>query len=193
MREIGIVKWVQIQQSSLKTGEGANRVYQPNPLLTVEQLRLTAEGIEGITAAGTTLIDVHHRQHPQTRQNRVGDNGISFGFLKNYDAIRERFGDHLPDGVGGENILIEADTVPDSVQDKVWLRATNGQLVGLCDVRVAVPCEPFTRFCANKPLAAPEMKAALQFLDDGRRGYYATLSLPTDYSLVQAGAVLLME
>ncbi len=193
MREIGVVKWVQIQQSPLKTGEGANRTYHPSPLLVVEQLRLTADGIEGITVAGETLIDVHHRQHPQTRQNTDGVNGISFGFLKNYPTIRERFGDHLPDGVGGENILIEADILPDMVQDKVWIRATNGQLMGLHNVRPAVPCEPFTRFCANRVLAAAEMKAALQFLDDGRRGYYATLTLPVDYSLVQAGDVVLME
>lgn len=193
MREIGIVKWVQIQRSPMKTGEAANRTYHPAPLLRVEKLHLTPEGIEGITAEGERLIDVHHRQHPQTRQNSSSDNGISFGFLKNYVTIRQQFGDHLTDGIGGENILIETDIVPETVQETVFIRTASGQLIGLHQVRVAAPCEPFARFCANQSLEAPAMKAALQFLDDGRRGYYATLTTPTNDSDVQAGDVLLME
>ena len=44
MREIGLIKLVQIQRSSLKQGQRPQRYYDPTPLLVVERLLLAAPG-----------------------------------------------------------------------------------------------------------------------------------------------------
>ncbi|MDQ7035993.1 MAG: hypothetical protein Q9P01_14505 [Anaerolineae bacterium] len=107
MQKIGTIQFVQIQRESLKEGVEPNRRYNPEPLLTVEKIRLMPDGIIGITGSGEKIIDVHHVKHQGSR-NR-GDNNISIGFLQNYDAMRKRFGDHLTDGIAGENIIVDAE------------------------------------------------------------------------------------
>ncbi|HJZ46707.1 MAG TPA: hypothetical protein VKE41_06060, partial [Roseiflexaceae bacterium] len=78
MREIGSIKQVQIQRSSLKQGQRPQRYYDPAPLLAVERLRLAPDGVVGLGPAGEQLIDVHHASHPDSK-NRQGMNAISIG------------------------------------------------------------------------------------------------------------------
>src|SRR5256885_7832965 len=52
MRDVGEIVRLQIQRSSLKTGEKPNRRYDPTPLLTVERLPLTPRGALGPSDGG---------------------------------------------------------------------------------------------------------------------------------------------
>lgn len=192
MREIGTIKQVQVQRSSLKAGQKPARYYDPTPLLVVEQLRLSARGVVGITANGDEIIDVHNADHPQSK-NRAG-NGISIGFSSHYESIRAQYGDHLWDGCAGENILIEVEadkvfTLPDLGSRVAILSQATGELIYLIDLQVAAPCVEFSRFAANygMPLPAEQQKATLQFLHDGRRGFYATFASENGQGIVQAG------
>jgi hypothetical protein len=195
MQQIGTVKFVQIQRDRLKQGEKPNRVYRPDPLLHVAKLLLTRDGITGITAAGATLLDVHNIKHPRSR-NRV-ENSISLGFRQHYAEMRQRFGEHMQDGIGGENILIDIapgiDVQPEMLPERVYLHSVaDDNLIELKGVMPAPPCAEFSRFSANRPLEALELKETLQFLDGGRRGYYATLIEKDCNCYVQAGDRLLI-
>ena len=106
LRPLGQIVRLQLQRSSLKLGEKPNRWYDPSPLLAVDTLTLTPKGALGRTEFGEPLLDIHHADHPATRNN--GTNDISVGFTGHYAAMRARFGPHLPDGIAGENILVES-------------------------------------------------------------------------------------
>jgi len=67
MRELGRIVRLQIQRSSLKTGEKPNRVYDPARLLTVAHLAIGPDGVLGQADDGAWLVDVHHRAHPDTK------------------------------------------------------------------------------------------------------------------------------
>ncbi len=191
MHEIGRIKQVQIQRSSLKPGERLKRYYDPSPLLVVESLELTPDGVFGITIHGKRVMDVHHIDHP-TSHNHNGINGVSLGFTSHYKAMRTQFGEHIVDGCAGENILIETDTIiklPD-LESRVAIQSEEtGELVYLTNLKVAAPCVEFSQYAANHglPLAAKPLKAALQFLDHGLRGFYATALAQETSTLVKAG------
>jgi hypothetical protein len=177
MREIGVVINVQIQQASLKRGDKSRQIYDPAPLLRVARLRLSPQGVIGVRDAGEDIVDVHNGLHPQSKNG--GDNGISVGFSSHYAAMRDRFGLHMRDGIAGENILVETSQrmmLEDLGQRLYFQRADSGELVTLAQLRAALPCEPFSRFALDQaPPVAPEiMKATLQFLSDGMRGFYGT-------------------
>jgi hypothetical protein len=127
---------------------------------------------------GQTMLDVHHLHHPDSQH--AGSNGVSIGFTPDYAGMRERYGDHLTDGCAGENILIETSesiTSNDLAQGMV-IRCGAGEL-WLGSVLIARPCLEFSRFSLRMPQAdrdSAEIKAALQFLDGGRRGFYVTPS-----------------
>jgi hypothetical protein len=179
MREIGHIKRVQIQRSSLKQGQRPHRYYDPTPLLVVERLLLTPGGVIGVTASGEQLIDVHHAQHPETKNHGLV-NGISIGFTSHYRHMRDQFGDHLAAGCAGENILIETDRhyTLGELGESLVIQGADGQLIALCDLMVAAPCVEFSRF-ANinpEPLTSEQLRDTLQFLDGGTRGFYARLS-----------------
>jgi hypothetical protein len=192
MEILGTVQAIQIQPMPLKTGEGAQRTYSPTQILPVAQLWVTPAGIMGITADGTEIMDVHHVQHPQTRF--TAHNSLSFGFAHHYPALRARFGEHLTDGAAGENIRLTAAPQLDETRLSgarlAFRSAANGSLIEFTEVRVAVPCEPFSRFCNGGRSTAAEMKSALQFLDGGRRGYYATVASAAAAGFVTIGDTL---
>ena len=172
---LGPIVRLQIQRSSLKLGEKPNRVYDPAPLRPVDRLILTPDGALAYADDGSVVIDVHHAAHPATRNNG-GSNDLSVGFTGHYAAMRARYGAHLPDGVAGENFLVEAaGTVPlAAVAGGLAVRrAADGALVRLGEVRVDLPCVEFSRY-ATRSTAAEDVKAALQFLDHGTRGFYCT-------------------
>ncbi|MBX5448659.1 hypothetical protein [Thermogemmatispora sp.] len=177
---LGPIVRLQVQTAPLKVpGDAEELRYDPAPLRPVSQLWLSADGVFALLSDGSRLLDVHHREHPRSR-NRGGKNGVSLGFTAHYRAMRARFGEHLSDGCAGENILIatEQPVRLELLQNGlVIIGAETGQAVRLTRLRVATPCLEFTRFALGPEalFASPcELKAALQFLDRGQRGFYAT-------------------
>ncbi|MGJ3238457.1 MAG: hypothetical protein ACFE0Q_07105 [Anaerolineae bacterium] len=187
MQKIGTVKFVQVQQDQMKAVEGDVRVYRPDPLQTVTSLHLTATGIVGIASSGLKVTDVHNEAHPRSRYR--GDNKISLGFVQHYEQMRGRFGDHLKDGVGGENIIIDTGgDLPAMHRYRRFFLKHGEQLTELKRMIPAPPCREFSVFCLQVPQCADEIKATLQFLADGLRGYYAdVMPAPDQAIVVQAG------
>jgi hypothetical protein len=179
MRELGTIARIQIQESSLKRGERPRRWYDPSPLRQVPALTLTPDGVTAADEAGNRLVDVHHRGHPSSK-NSGGRNGISFGFTAHYRAIRRRFGEHLDDGVAGENVLVETD-LPVGLADLEagLLVETEDGPVRLEHVVVAEPCVEFSRYALRYELDMPSdarVAEAIESLRRGVRGFYATYS-----------------
>src|SRR5438034_11710962 len=108
MRDVGRIVRLQIQRSSLKTGEKPTRVYDPAPLLVVDRLALGPDGVLGEGSDGSWLVDVHHRAHPRTK-NEDGAHGVSLGFTSHYALMRDRFGERITLGCAGENIIVETE------------------------------------------------------------------------------------
>lgn len=191
MREIGQITLLQIQRSSLTVGKRLETYYDPTPLLVVNSLRLTPQGVFGRKEDGAEVMDLHHMEHP-TSHNARGVNGVSFGFTSHYQSMREAYGDHLIDGSAGENILIEANGIVQlqDLGDRLAIQLQDtGTFVYLTALKVATPCVEFSQYAANhgKPLPADRLKAALQFLDKGRRGFYATVEDAPEEMVVQVG------
>lgn len=175
MQYLGSIAIVQIQTRPMKEQTHGVWEYRSEPLCTVRSLRATPDGLFGETEQGGSIIDVHHLAHPQSRFR--GDNRISFGFLHHYIAMRQRFGAHMRDGIGGENIVIDC-ARPESIADLeggIIIRNRQRDEVHLCEVIPAPPCVEFSTFCLQSPAEPHEIKATLQYLSNGRRGYYAAL------------------
>ena len=193
MQEIGVVQLVQVQQESLKVDlADSSRGYDPTPLCQVPQIRITADGIIGIRESGEEIIDVHHAEHPRSRYR--GDNHVSIGFTSHYDAMRNRYGDHLVTGIAAESIIVQTDIryTSATIGAKLAIRCqADDTLMVLTEVIPAPPCAPFSQFTANRKLSPAETKVTLQFLSDGMRGFYMRLADESDSAIVQAGDVLL--
>jgi hypothetical protein len=177
MREIGQIVRLQVQRDGLKQGSGANRCYDPANIVSVAALRLESDGAWGLSE-GAEILDVHNRLHPHSK-NR-GDNSFNVNFTGHYQRMQQRFGPHLTLGQAGENITIAYDGIVTlaEISDGIWLEAADGQLAHIGPAVVARPCEPFTTFAlalSDRPVAAM-MKEALQFLDDGTRGFNLSLA-----------------
>src|SRR5437867_6485080 len=108
MRELGRIVRLQIQRSSLKTGEKPTRVYDPAPILAVGRLAVGPDGVLGEERDGSWLVDVPHRTHPRTK-NEDGAHGVSLGFSSHYALMRDRFGERITPGCAGENIIVETE------------------------------------------------------------------------------------
>jgi hypothetical protein len=175
LAEIGTVVRLQIQRKSLKVGEKPFRTYDPSPLLSVTRLNVTSQGAIALLPDGGEVIDVHHANHPESKY--AGDNSLSIGFTLNYAQMRERFGDHLFDGCAGENVLIQTDR-PINLNDLrrgLLLRCAADTFLRLDQISVAHPCVEFSRYSTQLPQAEKDsstIKATLQFLEGGLRGYY---------------------
>src|SRR5437879_11068756 len=168
MRTIGTVTRLQIQRDSLKRGDKPTRVYDPTPLLSVPALNVTPDGALGGTADGSWIVDVHHRDHPYTK-NEDGLHGISLGFTSHYDAMREHFGDRVEIGCAGENILATSDRRLgyDDLANGVAILAPDGkERVRLKILQVAHPYRPFKGGALGKQVATEEQKKHLQLLDN---------------------------
>jgi hypothetical protein len=147
MKYIGTINFVQVQQAPLKTGNKPARVYDPSPLLVVDCLRLTPNGLVGQAMDGGEIIDVHNAHHPQTRFADVND--ISIGFTAYYQQMRAQFGDHLVDGCAGENIIITSDRAYSLAElgSQLIIQTNTGESVHLHDVRVAAPVSSSAIMC----------------------------------------------
>jgi hypothetical protein len=188
---VGTVARLQIQRSSLKVGQKPHRVYDTAPLLSVERMSVSSDGAIALLPGGQEVIDVHHREHPQSQYADV--NGLSIGFTSHYARMRACFGDHVFDGCAGENVLIDTSELPEpsDVERGVMIRcAVTGVDLWLRDVRIALPCLEFSRFALRLPQVereSSEVKRALQFLEHGTRGYYVTPANPGAPVVVSLG------
>ncbi|HEY6549105.1 MAG TPA: hypothetical protein VI589_14410 [Vicinamibacteria bacterium] len=173
MVEIGRLVQLQIQRSSLKTGDKPNRVYDPAPLLSVDEIWVSPDGILGRGPEGSWVVDVHHRSHPQTK-NEDGLHGISVGFTGHYDEMRERFGGRIAPGCAGENIIAEnTGRIPlEQIAGGLAVLGPDGtEKLRLDVLNVAHPCRPFTGWALGRRVEPKDLKRHLQVLDDGTRGY----------------------
>lgn len=174
MRTIGTVTHLQIQRGSLKRGEKPARMYDPAPLLSVPALNVTPDGALGGTPDGTWIVDVHHRNHPFTK-NEDGLHGISLGFTAHYAAMREHFGDRVAVGCAGENIIATSErrfSYEELANGVAILSPEGKERVRLKILQVAHPCRPFTGWALGKTVEPEALKQHLQFLDNGMRGFY---------------------
>jgi hypothetical protein len=186
---IGTIVRLQVQESSLKVGDKPRR-YDPAPIRAVPAISLDPAGVIGLAENGETILDVHNLDHPSSK-NRDGENGISLGFTGHYLAMRQRFGQHLADGIAGENILIEADRqFPlEALTAGVVVEGTSARRIELRPIIVAAPCVEFSRYALRFPDGArPDatVTEALRFLDAGMRGFYATYT--GEPAVVEIGA-----
>lgn len=185
MHTLGPITRLQIQRAALKVGEKPNRIYDPAPLLAVERLRIEPDGIVA-TYQGAEVLDVHHRRHPESR-NTDGLNGMSIGFTGHYALMAERFGEHLSVGCAGENLIVTCDrrVMPDELTGGLVILDAAGRhklTVGM--VQVAAPCRPFTGFALKGVRVPPEeLKASLQALDNGVRGFYGVVTGVADVEI----------
>lgn len=192
MRAIGTITRLQIQRRSLKTGEKPTRRYDPGPLLSVARLNVTPDGALGGGEGGEWIVDIHHRAHPQTK-NEDGLHGISLGFTSHYDAMREHFGDRIEVGCAGENVIAATDgrfTYDDLAGGVAILAPDGGERVRLRVLQVAHPCRPFTGWALGQQVEPEELKKHLQFLDGGMRGFYCVGEGTGTVSLGDAIALL---
>ncbi len=174
MRTIGTVTRLQIQRSSLKTGEKPDRIYDPAPLLPVPRLSVTPDGVLGASADGGWMVDVHHRTHPATK-NEDGLHGVSLGFTSHYAAMRERFGERIVVGCAGENVIVATDrmfTYDDLAGGVAIVASDDSERVRLKVLQVSHPCRPFTGWALGGRVESEVLKESLQFLDGGTRGFY---------------------
>ncbi len=174
MRTIGTVTRLQIQRSSLKTGEKPDRIYDPAPLLAVPRLSVTPDGVLGASADGGWMVDVHHRTHPATK-NEDGLHGVSLGFTSHYAAMRDRFGERIVVGCAGENVIVTADrmfTYEDLAGGVAIVASDDSERVRLKVLQVSHPCRPFTGWALGGRVESEILKSNLQFLDGGTRGFY---------------------
>jgi hypothetical protein len=181
MELIGTIIRLQIQRSSLKLGERPRRWFDPTPLLEVPALALSENGVVGLPEGADLVIDVHNREHPQTRHGQ--GNGISIGFTSHYARMQARFGPRIVDGIAGENILVQTEhefrqaDLPASLA----IDGADG-LVRLERVRVIEPCVEFSRYALGRTglpdhdltQVDPTVTDTLVFLRSGTRGYCAT-------------------
>ena len=190
-RELGRVKLVQVQPDGLIIETPSGYFYDASRLVKVDRLYITLLGIEATTPEGEHVLDIHHIDHP----NKAYDNDdlVSIGFTSHYQEMRARFGEHMVDGVAGENIIIEYDQEvwPDNIGQQIAIEnADTGRTALLDVVSFAAPCEEFSHFAANSQherLPAEKLKATLQFLGNGRRGFLLVLSDNQESATVRSG------
>lgn len=190
IKELGRVKLVQVQPSGMIIETPGGYFYDVTRRVEVESLLITALGIEADLANGEHVLDIHHIHHPDKAYT---DDLVSIGFTSHYAAMRERFGEHMQDGAAGENIIIEYERevwLADLGQQVVIENAATGARSTLDILRIATPCNEFSHFAANSQhqrLPADELKSALQFLNDGRRGFLLALSKGQESARIQVG------
>ncbi len=189
---IGPIIHLQIQRSQLKIGEKGAKRYHTDPIVTVEHLRVSRDGVIGVLD-GADLLDAHHRDHP-LRKNDDGVHGVSVGFTSHYGAMQRRFGPHMRLGCAGENIIVESARrfeLPDVEQGFVILGQAGREKGRLEGMAIAHPCKPFTGFAHRNEAVAPEvLKESLQFLDGGLRGFYCTWVTDGEPAIVERGDLL---
>jgi len=188
MQRVGTVKQLQIQRYCLKVGEVPNRRYDPAPIEPVDALLVGETGCFGIMADGSQIVDVHNALHHGTR-HRVR-NGLSVGFTTHYDAMRDTFGGHLTDGIAGENIIVETtqDYSLSDLGERIGFKnPADGVMISFIVVDVVAPCVEFSQFCGLNQFDAAQIKDALIFLGEGKRGFLIEAESLETPPIIRAG------
>ena len=165
---------LQVQTDRIKVGTAPLRRYEPAVLESVPRLEISPSGVVGLDRHGRRLLDVHHREHPRTRDPR-GRAGLSVLGTGDYAALRARYGPHLTEGIAGESVLLDA---PEGLAGRIertrWVLHTATGAIEVGETGVAEPCVEFTRFCLRlppSPEVGPQVREHLELLDHGARGY----------------------
>lgn len=192
---LGTIVRLQVQVAPLKRGEKPARWYDPARIREMSSLMVTRDGVVGTAANGERVRDVHHVDHPDSRSWGLAS-GLSLGFTSHYGRMRARFGDHLADGVAGENILVACDEVVtlDRLGGEVVLAPGEGRdaaTARLDQVEVAEPCVEFSRFAAQVGAGdEASLTDTLRFLRAGTRGFYLVLATPDRVEIAVGDRVL---
>ena len=190
-RDLGKIKLVQVQPSGLIIETPSGGYYDASRRVEVDRLLITSKGIEATTREGKHVLDIHHIDHPDKAYD--DDDLVSIGFTSHYEAMRARFGVHMVDGVAGENIIIEfgEEVWVDDIGGQLAIENTDtGQKTMLDLVCFAAPCDEFSHFATQSQgerLPAAELKATLNFLNDGRRGFLLVLGNDQESTMIQPG------
>jgi len=186
---LGYVKLTQLQPTGLIVNTPSGEFYDPSRRVVVDSLQISPLGIEAITPDGEHVLDIHHIDHPDKKYDN--DDLVCIGFSSHYAAMRAHFGEHMIDGIAGENIIIQAEKEiwPEDLGQRLGFESSEtGDITFLDVVKFAAPCEEFSHFAAqsqHQRLPAAELKATLQFLGNGRRGYLLVLSDGQEPAIVQ--------
>ena len=189
--ELGRVKLVQLQPSGLIIETSSGYFYDASRRVEVDHVHITSKGIEATLPEGEHVLDIHHIDHP----DKAYDNNdlICIGFTSHYDAMRARFGEHMVDGIAGENIIIEygQEVWPEDLGSQIVIENIDTGHKTLLDVVCfAAPCDEFSHFAAQSQqerLPAVELKSTLKFLKNGRRGFLLVLSDGQETATAQPG------
>ncbi len=191
LQPLGTVKLVQLQPNGLIIETPSGYFYDASRRVEVDRIVVNKKGIEATLPNGEHVLDIHHLDHPDKAYD--DDDLVCIGFTSHYAAMRDRFGDHMVDGIAGENIIIEYDQdvwETDIGKTLVIENAETGQKLILDLVCFAAPCDEFSHFAAqsqDKRLPAAELKSALKFLNKGRRGFLLVMQPGQEPATVQAG------
>lgn len=179
----GVVSLVQVQPDGLivdAPGPGpARSFYDASRRVEVDRLHISGRGIEAKLPGGEHVLDIHHLDHPGKAYD--DDDLVCVGFSAHYDAMRGEFGEHIVDGIAGENIIIEypGEVWPEDLADTLTIENQDtGEVALFHSVGFAAPCVEFSRFCAQRvddDVPPGRLGEILRFLGRGRRGYLLLL------------------
>ncbi len=193
MQDVGVVSLVQLQPEGLIIdGPGSSpSFYDASRRVVVDRLEISPRGIEATPPGSKRLLDIHHLDHPEKAYD--DDDLVCVGFSAHYEAMRDRFGEHMVDGIAGENIIIDSagEVWPEDLGATLTIEnQSTGEHALLKSISFATPCVEFSRFCAQLPygeLSARQMGEILRFLDRGRRGFLFVLDDKHEMVTVRAG------
>ena len=182
------VAQLNVQIDRVKQGEKPRRWYDPANIRPVDAVRITRDGVVGLTNVGE-VIDVHHVDHPHSR-NRKRLNGVSVMSSRDYERLRSKFGERITDGLAGETMLIDSpkEFALADLHGSFTVETPSGPPLQLAIYRPIKPCYEFSRYCLARDRDAPiddEIRDAFAFLEDGGRGYYV---VPKNEGVVVRGA-----
>jgi hypothetical protein len=194
-RRLGIVSLVQLQPSGLiidvPKPSRIRSFYDAGRRVEVDRLEITPRGIQATLPTGEEVLDIHHLDHPDKAYDE--DDLVCIGFTAHYDAMRAEFGEHMVDGVGGENIIIDYsnEVWPDDLGKVLAIENQHtGEVATFEMVSFAAPCVEFSRFCAQNQhdeIPTRLLGQVLRFLGNGRRGFLLVLDRTFDVVTVRPG------
>lgn len=186
---------VQLQPNGLiietpgKTPTGS--FYDANRRVEVDRLEITPSGIEATLPSGERVLDIHHLDHPDKAYD--DDDLVCVGFTSHYDAMRTEFGQHMVNGIAGENIIIDfpEEIWPEDLGQVLTIENQDtGRLARLNLVSFAAPCVEFSQFSVqdqHEEIPTDRLRKILRFLGRGRRGFLFVLDDTIDVVTVRAG------
>lgn len=189
MEQLGRIVRLQVQVAPLKRGEKPHRWYDAERIRRVDAATITEDGVVGhLDGESTPIVDVHNRTHPESR-NR-GDNGVSLGVRGHYELMRGWFGDHVTDGIAGENLVIDRDVrlTVDELASGLTAVGRDGRLT-LATARPIEPCVEFSRFVLRAGDGG--VTEPLRRLRHGIRGFALTVAAGGGTVLREGDLVLL--